>query len=95
VCPVKYELGFYIPEEDILHSHRPEKQKSYIRCKFSIRGWPKSCAGVLDVDLVASTLIVYLFVLNTFQNPGMGNDTIYLDPEDYSLWGSYRTVQTR
>jgi hypothetical protein len=30
VCPVKYELGFYIPEDDILHSHRREKLKSYI-----------------------------------------------------------------
>jgi hypothetical protein len=30
VFPVKYELGFYIPEDDILHSHRHEKLKSYI-----------------------------------------------------------------
>jgi hypothetical protein len=29
VSPVKYELGFYIPEDDILHSHRREKLKSY------------------------------------------------------------------
>jgi hypothetical protein len=29
VSPVKYELGFYIPEEDILHSHRHENPKSY------------------------------------------------------------------
>jgi hypothetical protein len=27
---VKYELGFYIPEDDILHSHRRESLKSYI-----------------------------------------------------------------
>jgi hypothetical protein len=27
---VKYELGFYIPEDDILHSHRRENFKSYI-----------------------------------------------------------------
>jgi hypothetical protein len=27
---VKYELGFYIPEDDILHSHRLENLKSYI-----------------------------------------------------------------
>jgi hypothetical protein len=27
--PVKYELGFYIPEDDIL-SHRRENLKSYI-----------------------------------------------------------------
>jgi hypothetical protein len=30
VSPVKYELGFYIPEDDILHSHSRENLKSYI-----------------------------------------------------------------
>jgi hypothetical protein len=30
VSPVKYEVGFYIPEDDILHSHRRENLKSYI-----------------------------------------------------------------
>jgi hypothetical protein len=30
MSPVRYELGFYIPEDDILHSHRSEKLKSYI-----------------------------------------------------------------
>jgi hypothetical protein len=29
VSPMKYELGFYIPEDDILHSHRRENLKSY------------------------------------------------------------------
>jgi hypothetical protein len=29
VSPAKYELGFYIPEDDILHSHRRENLKSY------------------------------------------------------------------
>jgi hypothetical protein len=29
VSPVKYELGFYIPEDDILHSHCRENLKSY------------------------------------------------------------------
>jgi hypothetical protein len=29
VSPVQYELGFYIPEDDILHSHRLENLKSY------------------------------------------------------------------
>jgi hypothetical protein len=29
VSPVKYELGFYITEDDILHSHRCEKLKFY------------------------------------------------------------------
>jgi hypothetical protein len=27
---VRYELGFYIPEDGILHSHRRETVKSYI-----------------------------------------------------------------
>jgi hypothetical protein len=30
VSPVKYELGFYITEDDILNSHRGENLKSYI-----------------------------------------------------------------
>jgi hypothetical protein len=30
VSAVKYELGFYIPEDTILHSHRRENLKSYI-----------------------------------------------------------------
>jgi hypothetical protein len=34
VSPVKYELGFYIPEDDILHSHRHQSQKSYITHNF-------------------------------------------------------------
>jgi hypothetical protein len=29
VSPVKYGLGLYIPEDDILHSHRREHLKSY------------------------------------------------------------------
>jgi hypothetical protein len=30
VSPVKYELGFYLPEDVILHSDRREHLKSYI-----------------------------------------------------------------
>jgi hypothetical protein len=30
MSPVKYELGFYILEDDIIHSHRRENLKSYI-----------------------------------------------------------------
>jgi hypothetical protein len=35
VSPVKYELGFYIPEDGILHSHCRENLKSYI----ALTGW--------------------------------------------------------
>jgi hypothetical protein len=30
MSPLKYELGFYIPEDGILHSHGRENFKSYI-----------------------------------------------------------------
>jgi hypothetical protein len=29
MSPLRYELGFYIPEDAILHSHRCENLKSY------------------------------------------------------------------
>jgi hypothetical protein len=35
VSPVRFELGFYIPEDDILHSHRRENLKSYLLLKRS------------------------------------------------------------
>jgi hypothetical protein len=35
VSPVKYELGFYIPEDAILHSHRRENLKSYVFAEVS------------------------------------------------------------
>jgi hypothetical protein len=35
MSPVKYELVFYIPEDDILHSHRRENLKSYLDQKGS------------------------------------------------------------
>jgi hypothetical protein len=35
MSPVEYELGFYIPEDDILHSDRREHPKSYI----ALTGW--------------------------------------------------------
>jgi hypothetical protein len=33
MSPVRYELGFYIPEDDILHGHRCDNLKSYL-CKY-------------------------------------------------------------
>jgi hypothetical protein len=32
---VRYDLGFYIPEDGILHSHRRENLKSYV----TLTGW--------------------------------------------------------
>jgi hypothetical protein len=31
VSPVRYKLGFYIPEDGIIHSHRRENLKFYIK----------------------------------------------------------------
>jgi hypothetical protein len=44
VSPVKYELGFYIPEDDILHSHRRENLKSYIALTITAHGIFRSAA---------------------------------------------------
>jgi hypothetical protein len=55
VSPVKYELGFYIPEDDILHSHRRESLKFY---QNSFRGVENSGRGYTDL------LIVRLFLLS-------------------------------
>jgi hypothetical protein len=33
--PVRYELGFNIPEDSIFHSHRHENLKSYV----ALTGW--------------------------------------------------------
>jgi hypothetical protein len=30
MSPVKYELGFYVPEDGILHSHCRENHRSYM-----------------------------------------------------------------
>jgi hypothetical protein len=35
MSPVMYELGVYIPEDDILHSQRRENVKSYM----ALTGW--------------------------------------------------------
>jgi hypothetical protein len=34
VLPVRYELGFYIPEDGILPSHRSENLKSHLTNMF-------------------------------------------------------------
>jgi hypothetical protein len=41
VSPVRYELGFYIPEEAILHNHCRENLGSYIKRKLFV--CPISC----------------------------------------------------
>jgi hypothetical protein len=48
VSPVRYELGFYIPEDAIRHSDRRENLKSYISPRIFIVGtWKGECRHLL------------------------------------------------
>jgi hypothetical protein len=62
VLPVKYEQGFYIPEDDILHSHRRENLKSYMM--FII--FRNTCDGpkYISVKLRARKALQSLSILN-------------------------------
>jgi hypothetical protein len=42
MSPVRYELGFYIPEDAILRSHCRENLKSYISHSWFQRVWSSS-----------------------------------------------------
>jgi hypothetical protein len=45
MCPVRYELGFYISEDGTLHSHRRETLKSdmFILCTIMTEHIGTSC----------------------------------------------------
>jgi hypothetical protein len=60
VSPVKYELGFYIPEDDILHSHRRENLKSYI-----LRQMFTKVPGETDVSIFKSANIYQTTEIHT------------------------------
>jgi hypothetical protein len=47
VSPVRYELGFYIPEDGILHSHRRENLNSYIDLRFRHKDVDRKVFGCL------------------------------------------------
>jgi hypothetical protein len=46
VSPVRYELGIYIPEDSILHSHRRENLKSYIALTSWTLQWRRNMSPV-------------------------------------------------
>jgi hypothetical protein len=54
VSPVRYELGFYISEDDILHSDCRENLKSYI----ALTGWTLQRRG--NVSPVRYELSCYI-----------------------------------
>jgi hypothetical protein len=61
VSPVKYELGYYIPEDGILHSDRRENFKSYIFRTGRVGGericvWePPTKPRNLEINLLTTT----------------------------------------
>jgi hypothetical protein len=61
VSPVKYELGFYIPEDTILHSHRRENLKSnrnnkiFLIKRLDIILCPTSCKLKIIIALQVAT----------------------------------------
>jgi hypothetical protein len=77
VSPVKYELGFYIPEDDILHSPRRENLKSYLN---------GSDDGIYDCELMGLWAVAFvrnckyiesrmLRSLDVFPSLGEGRET--------------------
>jgi hypothetical protein len=52
VLHVRYELGFYISEDDTLHSHRRENLKSYIPKYFDIAKVSKHALTIYFHDIV-------------------------------------------
>jgi hypothetical protein len=61
VSAVKYELGFYIPEDGILHSHRHQNLRSYLLKPPYFR---ESCRTALCTLSGSSSVITLL----TFRN---------------------------
>jgi hypothetical protein len=52
VFVVRYELGFYIPEDDISHSHRREYLKSYKEnCHLRVNLFPGDWKGRGRVEM--------------------------------------------
>jgi hypothetical protein len=55
VSPVRYELGFHIPEDDILHSHCRENLKPYVAKQISENSGSAYCQSVQS--LLSSRLL--------------------------------------
>jgi hypothetical protein len=49
VSPVRYKLGFYIQEDDILHSYRRETLKSYILISIVLRSEQRKFSCLLYI----------------------------------------------
>jgi hypothetical protein len=59
MSPVKYELGFYIPEDDILHSPRRENLKYYI-VPFSFPAQNRILITSYELNIFANLYVQYM-----------------------------------
>jgi hypothetical protein len=57
VSPVRNELGFYIPKDGILHSHRRENLKSYVKEKMFLRISPRSVCGTNNLTATPEPIV--------------------------------------
>jgi hypothetical protein len=70
VSPVRYELGFYIAEDDILHSHRRENLKSYTGDVSSVI----KSLSISEYDFFVTLLALYVCYL-CYKSEGRGFET--------------------
>jgi hypothetical protein len=76
VSPVKYELGFYIPEDDILHSDRRENLKSYMH--FSCFMFHVSIRIIINTDQQLQDCHMHVTGVHTLE-PRLVMHYLYLD----------------
>jgi hypothetical protein len=62
VSPVKYELGFYIPEDGILHSHRHDNLKSYTSFDFYFSMYKSHSNGAVYTTSIYKRFVVSVTV---------------------------------
>jgi hypothetical protein len=79
VSPVRYELGFYIQEDAILHSHRRENLKSYI----ALTGWTLYLRR--NVSPVKYELGFYIPEYAILHSPSRENLKSYIALPDWTL----------
>jgi hypothetical protein len=58
VSPVRYKLGFYIPEDDILHSHLRENLNSFKAARFFVNEAKKPMHW--DITTLKPSLVIFV-----------------------------------
>jgi hypothetical protein len=83
VSPVKYELGFYIPDDAILHSHCCENLKSYIHCvsSFDLNTSQQWRTVNLIMHKTIILLFIYLQCKGILSNYMMSNNLVVTNSE--------------